>query len=58
MTDYAAEAHVCHDCLAVFLFKSDFEDHTDETGHRNAAAMKIISVVKLGDKNMLLFEAP
>lgn len=58
MIDSTAEAHVCHDCLAVFLFKSDFEEHAGETGHRNAAVMKIISAVKLGDKHMLLFKAP
>lgn len=58
MTDSSEDAYLCHDCLAVFLFKDDVEDHNRATGHKSAAAVRIISAVKLGDKDFLLFEVP
>jgi hypothetical protein len=50
------DAYVCHDCLAVFLFDSDFALHSAETGHKNMARVGIDAAVKLGEKNYLLFE--
>jgi hypothetical protein len=49
-------AYLCHDCLAVFLFKSDVENHAEETGHKSAATLKVDALVKLGDRDFLLFE--
>ena len=52
----SGEAYVCHECLAIFLFKSDFEGHSEDTGHRNAAKIKVDAAVRLGDRDFLLFE--
>lgn len=56
MTERNDDTYLCHDCLAVFLFKSDVEHHAEETGHRNTATLKVDAMVKLGDKDFLLFE--
>lgn len=56
MADRTDLAYLCHECLALFLFKSDFEDHANETGHKGAATVKIDARVKLGDKDFFLFE--
>ena len=48
------DAYICHDCLALFLFKSDFERHAEETGHR-MQKIKIDGTMKIGEKDFLLF---
>lgn len=48
------DAYICHDCLALFLFKSDFEGHVKETGHR-MQKIAIDGAVKIGEKDFLLF---
>ena len=48
------DAYICHDCLAIFLFKSDSEEHVKETGHRTQK-LKIDGTMKIGEKDFLLF---
>lgn len=51
-------AYLCHNCLSLFLFKSDFEDHSKETGHTAMATLKIDATFEIGDKRYWLLEIP
>jgi hypothetical protein len=50
------DLHICHECLATFLFESDLEDHKSQTGHR-ASTTKKSQLVKIEDKVFAFFWA-
>ena len=50
------DLHICHECLAVFLFNEDLENHNAETGHKVSATKKA-ELIKFEDKVFAFFTA-
>lgn len=58
VSDGTDVVYICHECLELFLFKSDCDDHKKETGHRTIANLKIEARVKLDDRDIFLLVLP
>jgi hypothetical protein len=49
------DLHICHECLAVFLFNADLEEHKAETGHKTSTTTRS-TLVKFDDRVIAFFK--
>jgi hypothetical protein len=49
-------AYLCHECLSVFLTKTDFEVHREVSGHKTVARLRLDARINIGDKDLLLLK--